>query len=357
MRGLVYAITLALIFAVQSSLQAQPAEYYSTTEGLTGIELKQVLHEIINDHSIQSYSSLWTHFQRTDRKEDGTVWDIYSDIPGATPPYTYYFINDQCGNYSAEGDCYNREHSFPKSWFGGEISPMYTDLFHIYPTDGYVNNRRANWPLGSTDSPDWTSLNGSRVGSSSVSGYSGIVFEPVDEYKGDLARSILYMAVRYYGEDASWPVNEMTIGAEPKPWAIVMLLNWHNFDPVSQKEINRNDSVFLIQGNRNPFIDKPEFVQKIWDSTSGEESLLTDHYEVAVYPNPSSTLLKVDHRRFIGTNLKLFISSLTGQILYETDLKQPGLTTINIAEYKPGTYLLILRGNQISLTRKFVITR
>ena len=261
-----------LLWLVASSgtiLSAQPAGYYAPAEGKTGEELQQALHEIIDDHTVLSYSQLWTAFRSTDKRDDGTVWDMYSDIPGEDPPYVYTFGTDQCGNYSGEESCYNREHSFPKSWFN-DASPMYTDLFHLYPTDGYVNGKRSNFPYGETDNASWTSLNGCKVGPSSVSGYTGTVFEPIEAYKGDFARTYFYMATRYYNEDAGWSGSPMVDGAQPEPWAREMLMQWHKNDPVSEKEINRNDAVYALQGNRNPFIDHPVYVQQMYSDEGGE---------------------------------------------------------------------------------------
>ncbi|MFZ5940425.1 MAG: endonuclease [Bacteroidota bacterium] len=246
-----------------AGLFAQPAGYYSPADGKEGKELQQVLHEIIRDHTSKSYDYLWTAFQSTDKKTSGYVWDIYSDIPGGSPVYNYTFISDQCGNYSSEGDCYNREHSFPKSWFN-DAYPMYSDLFHLYPTDGYVNGKRSNYPFGETSHPTWTSTNGSKLGPCDYPGYSGTIFEPIDEYKGDLARTYFYMATRYLGEDASWPGSDMVDGSQPVPWALNLLLEWHTVDPVSQKELDRNNAIYAIQANRNPFIDHPEFAGLIW---------------------------------------------------------------------------------------------
>lgn len=206
---------------------------------------------------------MWELFEDTDQKPNGKVWDMYSDIPGGTPPYEYNFGFDQCGNYSGEGDCFNKEHSWPSSWSNDEY-PMKSDLFHIYPTDGYVNGMRSNLPFGEVGSANWTSLNGSKRGYSSYSGYSEIVFEPIDEYKGDFARTYFYMCTRYYNEDSGWIENDMVNGAELKSWALEMLFEWHFADPVSEKEIERNDAVYEIQNNRNPFIDHPEFAYWIW---------------------------------------------------------------------------------------------
>jgi endonuclease I len=239
-----------------------PAGYYDSAEGLNGEGLQAELHNIINGHTIVTYTSIWIHFQNTDAKSNGKVWDMYSDFPG-NPLYEYTFTDDQCGTYNQEGDCYNREHSFPASWYGDQ-SPMNTDLFNIYPTDGYVNGQRANYPFGVVNSPSWTSQNGSKRGNNSTTGYSGLVFEPIDAYKGDFARTMFYMATRYYGEDAGWPGSDMTQGAQLLPWAQELMMVWHEQDPVSQKEIDRNNAVYGIQSNRNPFIDHPVYVNYIW---------------------------------------------------------------------------------------------
>jgi endonuclease I len=245
-----------------------PSGYYNSATGLSGTALQLALHNIIKDHTVVSYTpGVWNAFYTTDDKPDGTVWDMYSDIPDGTangnPPYTYQFGTDQCGSASQEGDCYSREHSFPKSWFN-DASPMVTDLFHIIPTDQYVNNMRSNYPYGEVAVPTWTSLSGCKVGPCVTSGYSGVVFEPRDEYKGDLARNYFYMAVRYYTQDSSWPGSPMVTGSQLNPWALAMMLDWHTQDPVSQKEIDRNNAVYAIQDNRNPFIDHPEYAAAIW---------------------------------------------------------------------------------------------
>lgn len=258
------SIYIMLLFLISSRLAGQlPASYYDNSGGMRGGTLQQALHDIIEGHAAQSYSSLWTHFETTDKKANGRVWDMYSDTPVGTPPYEYDFVTDQCGNYSGENSCYNREHSFPKSWFNDD-PPMNTDLFHLYPTDGYVNGRRSNYPYGEVGSASWTSLNGSKLGPSVTPGYAGKVFEPIDAYKGDFARTYFYMAVRYYGEDGGWPGSDMVDGAQPKAWALEMLRNWDREDPVSEKETARNNAVYGIQGNRNPFIDRPWFSGLIW---------------------------------------------------------------------------------------------
>ncbi len=247
-----------------SSLWAQiPDGYYNTALGLNGSSLQQTLHDIIDGHTVVSYGSLWTHYQTTDVKQNGKVWDMYSDIPGGTPPYEFTFVTDQCGNYGGEGDCYNREHSWPKSWFN-DNSPMNTDIFHVVPSDGYVNGQRGNYPYGEVSNPSWTSQNGSKKGPNTYPGYSGTVFEPIDAYKGDFARIYFYMSTRYLNEDSNWPGSPMVNGAQLEPWALEMMMEWHAEDPVSQKELSRNDANYTVQNNRNPFVDHPNYVDLIW---------------------------------------------------------------------------------------------
>lgn len=240
-----------------------PAGYYDAASGLGGQELKTALHGIIDDHTVKSYDDLWTYFQTTDN-DAGNVWDMYSNC-------TFTFVTNQCGNYDEECDCYNREHSFPASWFN-DATPMYSDLFHVVPTDGWVNNKRGNYPYGEVQNPTYTSYNGSKLGPCSYTGYTGTVFEPIDEYKGDFARTYFYMATRYENVIAGWYNNSTESNAVLLPnsfpvfetWFLNMLGEWHVADPVSQKETDRNDAVYNIQTNRNPFIDHPEYVYDIW---------------------------------------------------------------------------------------------
>lgn len=254
---------LFLVFQVVANI---PAGYYNTATG-TGATLKTQLYNIINNHTVRSYTQLWTDFVTTDAQSNGKVWDMYSNC-------TFTFGTDQDGGDTANDECvvYNREHSFPNSWFGGVVSPMYTDLFHLYPTDKYVNAQRSNYPFGVTSTPSSTYGNGSKRGPSTYPGYTGTVFEPADEYKGDFARTYFYMATRYENVIATWYANSTEANAVLQnnsfpvyeTWFLNMLGEWHVADPVSAKETARNNAVYGIQGNRNPFIDNPEYVYSIW---------------------------------------------------------------------------------------------
>jgi endonuclease I len=346
-------ICLLLVLASLPATAQPPDGYYSSADGLTGKALQQALHDIIDEHTSVTYADLWTCFQNTDKKPDGTVWDMYSDIPGGNPAYTFTFITGQCGDYSKEGDCYNREHSFPKSWFN-DAAPMYTDLFHIYPTDGWVNNKRGNLPYGETSDPSWTSTNGSMVGPSSVSGYEGVVFEPVDEYKGDFARTYFYMATRYYGEDSQWPGSDMTDGAQPKEWALAMLLAWHRADTVSTKETDRNNEVYKYQQNRNPFIDDPDFVEKIWGTLNPVEDIYGEGVSLTLYPNPAQDYIYISTSGGICPGSVAYVYNSGGCLVMTVAFDDTDVS-LDTEGFSPGIYFIRLVCDGKTLGGAFVI--
>lgn len=280
-------IILFLVLVGFVNAQA-PAGYYSSANGLTGASLKTALSSIItNGHQDKGYNRLWTAYRTTDidknYENDGSILDIYSERPTATDPYKYTPGTNQCGTYSVEGNCYNREHIVPQSLFN-EASPMKSDVHFIRATDGKVNGMRSNYPFGKVGTASFTSLNGSKLGNSVSSGYSGTVFEPIDEFKGDVARMIFYFVTRYQNQLSSFSSGNM-LGGSAFPglqtWQLNVLLGWHNQDPVSQAEINRNNASYTFQGNRNPFIDNPNYVNLIWGSGSGGTNPGT--------PNPGTT--------------------------------------------------------------------
>lgn len=251
--------------------------YYTNAQGLSGYTLKTALYNIIKGHSAQSYGDIWTFASTSELdkyyENDGSILDIYSESPGGNDSYNYTPISNQCGNFSGEATCYNREHAFPRSWFGGAVSPMNTDVHHVFATDGYVNGQRSSFPYGEVSSASFTSRNGSLLGSgTSAQGYTGTVFEPIDAFKGDLARAYFYMATRYESDIDSWESNSTSAdvvlnGTENQvfeSWFLALLKKWHDQDPVSQKELDRNEAAYSHQGNRNPFIDNPQFVSSIW---------------------------------------------------------------------------------------------
>lgn len=264
-------ITSVFTFFLTFSIFAQiPPGYYQNASGKSGIQLLNAITEIIDNHHVMSYSDLWSCFLLTDTIGEGQIWDIYSTLGDGTSENPLYWSQDQCVSVSAqEGDCYNREHLFCQSWFGSTQEAPYSDLFHIYPVDGLVNTVRNNNPFGVVENPSRTFTNGSKYGLNTFpSAPNESAFEPIDAYKGDIARSFFYMVARYQNEDANFSYSSMTTGAKLKPWALNMLMQWHLQDPVSPKEHARNAAVYLFQHNRNPFIDYPELVSKIWGTDS-----------------------------------------------------------------------------------------
>lgn len=261
-----------LSFAFIGAFAQIPTGYYNGAAGLTGAALKTKLSEIItNGHIDHGYDGLWSGYQTTDRdyyyENDGTILDMYSENPTGPDPYNFnYGPANQCGNYTAEGSCYNREHVVPQSLFS-QLTPMRSDIHFIRATDGKVNGMRSNYPYGKVGSASFTSLNGSKLGNSSSTGYSGIVFEPIDGFKGDIARMILYFVTRYESKLSTFSSGNM-LGNTTFPglqtWELNQLLAWNILDPVSPAEIGRNNASYVYQGNRNPFIDNPSYADQIW---------------------------------------------------------------------------------------------
>jgi len=262
-KTLVTILFIALFYNLFADI---PTGYYNNATG-SGYTLKTQLHNIIKTgHTAQGYGDLYDAYVLGDTDpEDGYVWDMYSENPDGADPYNYEHYNNNCGTYSTEGDCLNREHLFPQGIFN-EASPMKTDYHHVVPSDGKVNGMRSSYPFGEVGSASWTSLNGSKKGSCSYLGYTGTVFEPIDEFKGDIARCMLYFATRYEDKVASWS-HTMLNGTSDQvyaDWFISMLVDWHIQDPVDAKDNMRNEAGYDFQGNRNPFIDHPEYVTQIW---------------------------------------------------------------------------------------------
>lgn len=279
------------LFAKSVTPAASLPTYYKDINGKSGKSLFDTLHVVTKKgFTSLDYADLWTAYQYSDLRDNGKVWDMYSDCD-----WTY--STSQCGTYSNECDCYNREHSIPKSWFGGAQSQKTpgTDIFHVVPTDGYVNGRRSNYAYGEVNSVTYT-FDGAKLGTAksitiangnTIAGIegtsitaSGTVFEPRDEYKGDFARGYLGTMIRWAGDYQTFNSSEgATIFSDTytvdgnfglTPYGVALLMKWHRQDPVSQKEIDRNNGIQQTQGNRNPFIDYPYLAEYIWGEKAGD---------------------------------------------------------------------------------------
>jgi len=312
-----------------------PAGYYTNANGKSDEQLMAALEGIIYTHTQLDYNELWDCYVTTDMGNDGYYIDMYSTCK-------YNHSSYHVGTASYVGQGLNREHSFPKSWFGGEIYPMYTDLMMIIPTDGFVNQRRSNYPYGVCNGTDAVTYTNEelgvtmlgKLGKSTYNGYSAKVFEPDDEYKGDFARIYFYMVTCYKSDVANWPGCDQLDYLDNNykafsNWSIQMLMEWHRADPVSPKELKRNEGVYVKQGNRNPYVDHPELAEYIWGTkqhstwTDGgdipqpivkEVPVMLSADETAVEPNAfradwtsggdvSSYTLKVTRQSESGTTL------------------------------------------------------
>lgn len=238
-------------------------DYYKYADTSTRQLLYSSLGTIIsaNFNSI-GYDDLWEAYKTTDLRDNGKIWDMYSNTS-----YDPDADRDR-GDHAYEGHRFNREHSVPKSWFNSQ-KPAYSDLFHLYPTDGTVNGYRSNYPFGKVANATKTSTNGCKLGDSDTStGISGTVFEPADEYKGDFARTYFYFATRYNSLAKSMLKEGAGVFSSNFPYLnskyLDLYYTWHVNDPVSSKEINRNNAVYTLQKNRNPYIDHPEWADYIF---------------------------------------------------------------------------------------------
>ena len=276
-------IFTAICGSIFSLLADMPRDYYpNSLEGKNGAELKTELHNLLKNHTRLPYGSrdynqiacTWTVFKKSDVRPNGKVWDMYSNN-------SYNFSN---GAGATKG--MNIEHSVPKSWWGDAYDETATpltrfkydgsyDLHHLTPSDAAANTAKSNYPLGEVNSPLFD--NGvTKVGTGQANGRATNLFEPADEYKGDFARMYLYFVTCY--QDYSWKSSALSMFAQNSyptlnAYGQSLLLKWHRQDPVSQKEIDRNNAVYSFQGNRNPFIDYPNMVEYIWgDSTNYEFS-------------------------------------------------------------------------------------
>ena len=291
---LVFCSIFALALAAKTVTPAAslPA-YYEDLQGKSGKSLFDAVQKVTKEgYTSLGYDGLWGAFKTTDKKSNGKVWDMYSDC-------NWTFGSDQCGSYSSECDCYNREHSIPKSWFGGSTSGPGCDIFHLVPTDGKVNGMRSNYAFGEVSSATYTydgAKKGSAksitiIGGNTIAGNagttiscSGTVFEPRDEYKGDFARGYMGSLLKWAGD------KSFTTGDGSKiftttfssgsfgltKYGVALLMKWHRQDPVSQKEVDRNNGIQQTQGNRNPFIDYPYLAEFIWGEKAGESINLND---------------------------------------------------------------------------------
>jgi len=343
-----------------------PAGYYDSATG-SGYTLKTQLLNIISTGTIDpGYGALYTTYLTSDidlyYENNGTLLDMYTENPTGADlcEYTYGINQDDGSGGTSECQKYNREHIIPQSVFSS-VTPMHSDAHFVVPSDKYVNAQRGNLPFGVVNTANWTSSNGTKRGSNLNSGYSagysGTVFEPINEFKGDIARMYFYFITRYESQVAGWSYD-MFNGTSNQALTntfLNILLTWHLNDPVSQREIDRNNAIYTYQNNRNPFIDNPDYVCDIWPTQcatlSSQEFILNN---VAVFPNPSK-----NGEFSITTTAELkniTIYNVNGQLVQE--IKNPNAietSTYKVNNLATGFYMLQLQTENASVIKKVIV--
>jgi endonuclease I len=380
-------ITTLLFLLIVSVCFAQiPTGYYNTATG-SGYTLKTQLFDIIDNNTNSSgtanYGDLWTLYTQSAFRDNyyennGSLLDIYSEKPSGPDSYEYSSTSEQCSGStpSAEGGCYNREHTMPQSVFSSNY-PMYSDAHFVLPTDNRVNGWRDNYPFGKVVSTTAVAAtngtvanaastpvfmtNQSRLGQNSnsdyASGYSDVVFEPIDEFKGDIARAMLYFATRYQNQITSW-TYVMFNGTSNQVFTdtfLNILIKWHLQDAVSPYEIAKNNAVYNFQGNRNPYIDHPEYVCQIWASQCA--ALASEGFinlnDISVYPNPSNENRITIESALPITTIQLF--SIGGQLIKEVKNPVFSNTFYTLENLPKGFYFLRLSSDNQATTKKVTI--
>lgn len=339
---------LAAALTAFGAAAAIPEGYYDSLNGTSGAELKEAAKKVAYTHEAVAYGdATWEAFKTTDiRIVDGReAWfDMYSNV-------IVWVASGHAGM--------NIEHSVPNSWWGGIKNDAYKDLYHLNPSNADANNRKSNHPLGQIDGrPTWT--NGITSIGTPVAGQGGgsdIVFEPADEYKGDFARAYFYVFTIY--DDIPWleetDKNYMYDGtAYPtlRPWAYDLLLQWAEADPVDSREQARNEAVYAIQGNRNPFIDIPDLADYIWGSRTEvpfsyydvQNPTIVDRPAAPVFENCELVAVNTYTARWWNTTA-IHVGGTSGDIYVSVDggdysLCQGGIVDVPAAESN-GEQLLI----------------
>lgn len=251
-------LAVATIIPSGNALAQIPDGYYDALKDKKGAELKTAVHNIIKNANVLDYGSgkgsTWWGFYSTDN-DNGYVIDRYSNN-------RVKFVSR-----GAVASGMNIEHSFPKSWWGGSKKQAYQDLYNLMPSDSKANSSKSNYGMGEVTNASYD--NGCIKVGTGTADKSGVkLWQPSKRWEGDFARGYMYMATAY--QDYTWSAAEalhsLQQGDYPtlKPWAYKLYIKWAKEDKVDETEAKRNEAVYKIQGNRNPFIDFPNLMEYIW---------------------------------------------------------------------------------------------
>jgi len=316
-----------------------PPGYYDEAMGLTGEELKDALHDIIKNHDEPSYNDLRDFILKESDEDPENPNNVILLYSGISRPKSMFGGN--------VGD-WNREHVWAKSHGDfGNNPPAGTDAHHIRPADVQVNSTRGNLDFDMGGSPV--------QGAPECNIVSGVSFEPRGEVKGDVARMILYMDVRYEGDNGEpdlTAVDEVNTYPAPEHGKLSVLLEWHQQDPPDDFERNRNNVVYSYQDNRNPFIDHPEFVEEIWGNPSNIS--VTDQITFSCYPNPVSNQIYLEFQGNESYSYTLF--NIHGKIVLE-GYARSSPKVVNTTFIKNGLFLLQIKDKNNAVIKQFKILK
>lgn len=368
-----YTLLFLSLFFLKTLVIAGPGTYYNSIDSnQTCNFLKtQLFHLISSNITLVPYTLVDNYYVKTDLKPAETgggyvVDDRYSsDIPTGIDSCNFRYPAGFClGTVTtAQCQCYNKEHVFPESWFGASndasLKDAYSDMHFIWPADGYTNFKKGNIPLGYVNNPTYTSNNGSKVGTSKTTsnfGYNtSLVFEPIDAFKGDFARAYLYFVTRYEDSLPSM-INRSTAGyvlAGNKwpaldPWILQVCVKWSKQDPPSTFEIARNDSVYAIQRNRNPYIDHPSWVERVFGANGLSSSCTplavrnSKSVDFRIYPNPTNNFLNIGIGTALTEDATLEITDILGRKLITQKITAASAPVIDVSNLVKGLYVVNL---------------
>ena len=292
MRNLISIIALTL--GISLGYAEIPDGYYSGLDGKQGTELKDAICQASSGYVRVTYNTkTWPAFEKTDVREyNGKTiwWDMYSNNIVYLPEHASL----------------NIEHAVANSWWGGKNAGLeaYSDLFHLNPSDQNANNVKGSYPPGETSDARLLDNGLFRVGTplEGQGGGSASVFEPADEYKGDFARAYFYIFTTY--PNLTWDDTNASYLCDTEgnlhPWVVDPLLRWSRQDPVDSKEKNRNEEIYLLQKNRNPFIDYPQLAEYVWGTKIADTFTLADEAESTVVDRPGAPIF--NSTRVVGVN-------------------------------------------------------
>lgn len=331
---------LLLTFALSllTNIFAQiPSGYYDSAIGLEGDALKSALHDIIDNHNEPSYDDLRDFILKESDEDPNNSNNVILLYTGRSQSKS---------SFGGDPNDWNREHVWAKSHGDfGNNPPCGTDAHHIRPTDASVNSDRGDKDFDN---------GGNQHGEATACYYTSTTWEPRDEVKGDVARMMFYMVVRYEGDNGELDLElvDYTNTSGPKFGKLSTLRDWHAQDPPDAFEENRNNIVHDYQNNRNPFIDHPEWVECVWGDNCGTSINNFSEIKISFFPNPTNNKITIVSRNNIQS---VNLYDICGKNVFNIICKNNNEITVNISHLPKGIYITeIIDTNNNKILKKLI---